>query len=142
MLKKILSITGKPGLFRLISNGKNMLIIESLVTGKRQPAYARDKVVSLGDISIYTTEGDVPLPEVLESVSKKAEGQPVDIKGFASDDYIRAYFEEILPAFDKERVYTSDIKKLLSWYNILIAAGITEFVSHEEEKASEDTKAE
>lgn len=71
MLKKILAITGKPGLFRLISNGKNMLIIESLVTGKRQPAYARDKVMSLGDISIYTTEGDVPLPEVLESVSKK-----------------------------------------------------------------------
>lgn len=139
MLKKILAITGKPGLFRLISNGKNMLIIESLVTGKRQPAYARDKVMSLGDISIYTTEGDVPLPEVLESVSKKAEGKPVDIKAFLYDEDIRAYFEEILPAFDKERVYTSDIKKLLSWYNILIGAGITEFVAPAEENATEET---
>ena len=139
MLKKILAITGKPGLFRLVSNGKNMLIIESLVTGKRQPAYARDKVMSLGDISIYTTEGDVPLPEVLESVSKKAEGKPVDIKGFASDEDIRSYFEEILPAFDKDRVYTSDIKKLLSWYNILIGAGITDFVAPAEESAAEET---
>ena len=68
MLKRILSISGKPGLYRLVNQGKNMLIVESLSTGKRTPAYARDKVVSLGDISIYTTDGDVPLTDVLESV--------------------------------------------------------------------------
>ena len=76
---------------------------------------------------------------MIESVSKKAEGKPVDIKAFPYDEDIRAYFEEILPAFDKERVYTSDIKKLLSWYNILIGAGITEFVAPAEENATEET---
>lgn len=128
MIKKILSIAGKPGLYRLVSQGKNMLIVEQLGTGKRQPAYMRDKVMSLGDISIYTTEGDVPLAEVFEKVKAKAEGKPVDVKAFPDDAAIREYFGEILPDFDKERVYTTDIKKLLNWYNILINAGISDFV--------------
>lgn len=138
MIKKILSIAGKPGLYRLISQGKNMLIVEQLGTGKRQPAYMRDKVMSLGDISIYTTEGDVPLAEVLEKVKAKADGKPVDVKAFPSDEAIRSYFEEILPEFDKDRVYTTDIKKLLNWYNLLIAAGIDEFVEKEQDTPSEE----
>ena len=80
MLKRILSISGKPGLYRLVSQGKNMLIVESLTNGKRMPAYARDKVVSLGDISIYTVEDDEPLSEVLEKVKQTNNGQPVDVK--------------------------------------------------------------
>lgn len=127
MIRKILSIAGKPGLFSLVSQGKNMLIVESLLTGKRAPVYARDKVISLADISIYTTEGDEPLGEVLEKLHAKTEGKPVDVKGFANDAAIREYFREVLPEFDDERVYTTDIKKLFSWYNILLAAGITEF---------------
>lgn len=134
MIKKIISVAGKPGLYRLVNSGKNMLIVETIGTGKRMPIYARDKVVSLGDISIYTTEGDEPLANVLESVSAKAEGKPVDLKSFANDASLRAYFKEILPSFDDERVYTTDIKKLLSWYNLLIANGITQFV---EKKAPE-----
>ncbi len=133
MIKKILSIAGKPGLYRLVSQGKNMLIVEQLGIGKRQPAYMRDKVMSLGDISIYTTEGDVPLAEVFEKVKAKAEGKPVDVKAFPDDAAIREYFGEILPDFDKERVYTTDIKKLLNWYNILINAGISDFVEKAEE---------
>ena len=74
MLKRILSISGKPGLYRLVSQGKNMLIVESLTNGKRMPAYARDKVVSLGDISIYTVEDDEPLSEVLEKVKQTTTG--------------------------------------------------------------------
>ncbi len=136
MIKKIISVAGKPGLYRMVNQGKNMLIVEALGTGKRMPIYARDKVVSLGDISIYTTEGDEPLAEVLEKVSAKAEGQPVDIKAFPNDTAIREYFAEILPAFDNDRVYTTDIKKLLSWYNLLIANGVTQFVDKKPEAAA------
>ena len=141
MIRTILAIAGRPGLFKLVNRGKNMLIVESLKDGKRMPAYARDKVISLGDISIYTVAEDVPLADVLESVKVKAEGQPVDVKAIGDDTAIRAYFKEVLPDFDEERVYTSDIKKLLSWYNQLIAAGITEFADKQEEAAEEATEA-
>mgnify|MGYP001085192469 CR=1 FL=1 len=130
MIRTILSIAGKPGLFKLVSQGKNMLIVESLLNGKRTPAYAHDKVVSLGDISIYTTEGDVPLADVLEVVKEKNEGKQIDVKKM-SDSEVRAYFAEILPAFDEERVYTNDIRKLFSWYNMLVGAGVTEFKDKE-----------
>lgn len=138
MIRNILSIAGKPGLFKLVSQGKNMLIVESLLNGRRTPAYAHDRVVSLGDISIYTTEGDVPLAEVLETIKEKNDGQAVDIKSMSDAD-VRAYFAEILPAFDEERVYTNDIRKLFTWYNQLIAAGVVEFKDLE---IAEDNAAE
>lgn len=139
MIKNILSIAGKPGLFRLVSQGKNMLIVEQLGTGKRQPAYMRDKVMSLGDISIYTTEGDVPLAEVFEKVKAKANGEVVDVKNLSDAD-LRAYFGEILPDFDQERVYTTDIKKLFNWYNMLINAGIVDFVEKKDEEPAEEVE--
>lgn len=136
MLKTILSISGRPGLYRLVNRGKGMLIVEELSTGKRIPAYARDKVISLGDISMYTDDGeDVPLYEVLESLKAKTEGKPVDVKAFASDGDIREFFGEVLTNFDRERVYTTDIKKLFTWYNLLLAAGITDFAPEEEAEA-------
>lgn len=131
MLKTVLSISGRPGLYRLVNRGKNMLIVESISTKKRTPAYAHDKVISLGDISIYTEADDVPLTDVLETVKEKNGGQPVDIKAIGDDTAVREYFAEILPDFDRERVYTSDIKKLLSWYNLLLEGGITEFADKE-----------
>lgn len=140
MLKTILAIAGKPGLFRLVSQGKNMLIVESLLTGKRQPAYSHDKVISLGDITMYTVDKDVPLVNVLESLKTKADGKPVDLKAFEDDHAIREYFREVLPDFDDDRVYTNDIKKLFSWYNILLAAGITDFKEAEEKDQTEETK--
>ena len=128
MLKTILSISGKPGLYKLVSHGKNMLIVESLTDNKRVPAYAKDKVISLGDIAIYTDETEVPLHEVLTSVKNKEEGKTASlVPSKATTDQLRAYFAEVLPSYDRERVYPSDIKKLLSWYNILINAGITDF---------------
>lgn len=136
MLKTILSISGRPGLYKLVNRGKGMLIVEEISTGKRTPAYARDKVISLGDISIYTEEGDTPLGLVLDTVKEKNEGKAVDIKAIGNDADLREYFAEILPEYDRERVYTTDIKKLLSWYNLLIAAGITDFKPAEE--ASEE----
>lgn len=128
MLKTILSISGKPGLYKLVSHGKNMLIVESLADKKRIPAYAKDKVISLGDIAIYTNESEVPLYEVLTSVKNKEEGKTASlIPSKATTEELRTYFAEILPNFDRERVHPSDIKKLLTWYNLLINAGITEF---------------
>ena len=135
MLKTILSIAGRPGLFRLVNRGKNMLIVEAIATGKRTPAYAHDKVISLGDISIYTNDGDIPLGEVLEKVKVANNGAEIDIKAIGDDQAVRDYFETILPSYDQEKVYTTDIKKLLTWYNLLLAAGISEFVKKEEGEA-------
>lgn len=133
MLKTILSISGRPGLFKLVNQGKNMLIVESLMTGKRTPAYAHDKVISLGDIAIYTTEEDIPLNDVFEAIRVKNKGKQVDVKAIGGDNEIRAYFAEILPDFDDERVYTNDIKKVFSWYNQLVGAGFDSFKSEEPE---------
>ena len=142
MLKRILSISGKPGLYKLMSQGKNMLIVENIATGKRMPAYARDKVVSLGDISIYTNDGDVPLTDVLEKVKEATGCQPVDVKSMKETE-LRDYFKTILPEYDEDRVYTTDIRKLFQWYNQLIAAGIHEFKKSEiaEDKAAEAAEA-
>lgn len=135
MLKEILSVTGKPGLFKLISQGKNMLIVESLIDGKRIPAYTKDKVVSLGDIAIFTDTAEVPLGQVLESVKTKENGAVCSIDPKVDNDKLRKYMGEVLPDYDRDRVYPSDIRKLISWYNILINAQITEFVSEEKEEA-------
>ena len=143
MLKKILSVSGKPGLYQMVSQGKNMLIIESLTDKKRIPAYARDKVISLGDIAIYTNEKEVPLYEVLSSVKQKENGQKVSIElSKASPDELRAYLAELLPDFDRERVYPTDIKRLLTWYNLLLEAGITEYEPQEEKREKKEETAE
>lgn len=138
MLKRILSISGKQGLFRLVNQGKNMLIVESLLNGKRTPAYAHGKIISLGDIAIYTVENDVPLADVFEAVKEKNEGKHVDVKALGDDEAVRAYFKEILPDFDEERVYTTDIKKVFNWYNQLLDAGFTTFKEETAEKPAED----
>lgn len=133
MLRDILSITGKPGLYKLVSRGNNMLIVESLLDGKRVPTYARDKIVSLGEISMYTMGEDIALSEVLTKLGEK-EGLKVasiDPKK-AENDQLRDFFGEVLPDFDRDRVYPSDIRKLIQWYNILINAGITDFTIDEE----------
>ena len=111
MLKTILSISGKPGLFRLVSRGKNMLIVESLADHRKVPAYAKDKVISLGDIAIYTNETEVPLHEVLTNVKNKENGAVSSLNpSKATSEELRAYMAEVL-----------------SWYNLLINAGVTEF---------------
>ena len=141
MLKKILSVSGKPGLYKLVSQGKSMLIVETLTDGRRLPVYAREKIISLGDIAIYTDGDEVPLYEVLNSVKAKEEGKAVSsIDGArATPDELRAYMAEVLPNFDRERVYPTDIKRLLSWYNLLIGAGITDF---DPQEAAEEANVE
>ena len=137
MLKTILSIAGKPGLYKLVSQGRNMLIVESLMDKKRIPAYGSEKIISLGDIAMYTDAEDVPLSQVLTAVKTKENGQEatIDLKK-ASQDELKAYMSEVLPNFDRDRVHVSDIKKLISWYNLLVKAGITDF--EEQVEAAED----
>ena len=137
MLKEILSISGKPGLFKLISKGKNMFIAESLIDQKRIPVYSRDKVVSLGDITMYTNDGDARLDQILEKIKQKENGGQISFSSSISPDELKTYFSQILPDFDRDRVYPSDIKKVMNWYNLLINSGITEFEEEEEEEINE-----
>lgn len=144
MLKTILSISGKPGLYKLISQGKNMLIVESISEDKKRiPAYGNEKVISLADIAMYTNDSEVSLKEVLASVLKKENGElaSIDAKKSTSDQ-LRTYFAEILPDFDRDRVYVTDIKKLISWYNILVTNGITDFEAEETAEEAAESEAE
>ena len=129
MQQTILAISGKPGLYKLISRGKNNLIVEALDdTHRRQPAFATERITSLADIAMFTDSEDVPLMDVLESLKTIAEGKETSIDPKkATGDELRELFAQVLPNYDRERVHTSDIKKLLQWYNILIANGISDF---------------
>lgn len=139
MLREILTISGKPGLYKLLSNGKNMLIVETIdETHKRLPVHGTDKVVSLGDIAMYTDEEEVPLWQVFENVKAKCEGQKCDIDfKKASNDELAAFFAEVLPNYDRERVYMTHVRKLIQWYNILVGAGMNDFVPEDEKEAEE-----
>ena len=135
MLKSILSISGKPGLYKLVSNSKNMLIVESLENSKKIPVHSRDRIVSLGDISIYTTEDEVPLKDVLTAIKSKENGAVASIPSNSKADDLRAYFKEVLPTYDEDRFYPSDMKKVINWYNLLVGASIDFTIEDKEEEA-------
>lgn len=139
MLKEILSITGKPGLYKILSSGKRTLVVEDMVSKKRFPLGQRDRVVCLGDIAMYTTSEDLPLGEILDRVYAVEEGKPVNMKSM-DNDALREEFAKAVEDFDRERVYPTDIKKLFNWYNLLIGQGITKFA--EEKQEEEETEAE
>ncbi len=138
MLRKILAITGKPGLFKILSQGKGMLIVEELGSGKRLPVHARDKVVSLGDIAMYTESGDTALGEILDKTYAHFDGKKADIKAIIAGDGLRKEFEAIVEDFDRDRVHDNDIKKLFQWYNILVDNGFTKFAEEQAEAAAEE----
>lgn len=128
-METILSIAGKPGLYKLVNRGKNTFIVEALdETRRRMPVFSTDRVTSLADVAMYTDGDEVPLWQVLENVSAKEEKKEasLDFRKAASEE-LRAYFAEVLPNYDRDRVHDSDIKKLLQWYDILVKAGITDF---------------
>lgn len=128
-METILSIAGKPGLYKLVSRGKATLIVESIDEQHRRiPAFSTDRVTSLGDIAMYTDAEDVALWEVLTKLGEKENSQEASINyKKCSGKELRAYFAEVLPNFDQDRVHVSDIKKLLQWYNILVKNGYTDF---------------
>ena len=119
MLEGILSIAGKGGLFKLVSQGNNMIIVESLVDGKRTPVHSTARVSALQEISMYTVDGDVKLSHVMANIYKLTEGKEC-ISAKASAEELR----KALPEWDSERIYTSDIKKLVTWYNLLLSKGL------------------
>lgn len=137
MKQTILAISGKPGLYKLVSRAKNSLIVETLDgSHKRLPAFSTDRITSLADIAMFTETDDIPLMKVLAFMRDLEGGKPasVDFRK-ASPKELHEYFTKVLPDWDKERVHNSDIKKLLQWYDILVNAGITDF---EEELAPTD----
>ena len=131
-LSKVLSISGKPGLFKLVSQTKNGALIESLIDGKRQQAFAKEKISSLEDISIFTTDEDVPLSKVFKEIFKKEEGKEC-INPKSDTKELVSYMKEVLPNVDVERVYNSDMKKLFTWYNLLNEKGLIDLNEKEEE---------
>ena len=137
-LSKILSISGKPGLFKLVGQTKSGAIVESLLDQKRFPVFPHDKISSLEEISIFTTDEDLPLKEVMKKISEKENGGPaLDPK--SGNDLVWKYFAEVLPEFDKDRVYVSDVRKVLSWYNLLLEKELLDFSEVEEETKEETT---
>ncbi len=135
-LKEILSVSGKPGLFKTIAQTKTGVIIESLLDGKRIQAFASDKISSLGEISIFTAGEDMPLREVFRLIREKNADQPApDAK--SDDRTLKAFFETIVPDYDQDRVYVSHMRKLVQWYNLLLANDITDFEAPAEETESQ-----
>ena len=129
MLETILAISGKPGLYRLVSHGNRSLVVESMdAAKKRMPVFGTDKVIYLADIAMYTDAEEVPLRQVLNAVKEKEQGAASAFPyKKASKDELSAYLAEVLPNFDRDRVYPSDVKKLIQWYNILVENGVTDF---------------
>jgi hypothetical protein len=138
-LSKIMAISGKSGLFKIISQTKGGLIVESLTDSKKIPVFASDRSSVLEDISMFTYDEDVPLKNVLWNIFKKEEGKQASIDPKADGNKLREYFESVLQDHDKERVYTSDIKKVIGWYNQLLEHNLV--TEPEEEKAEGATDA-
>lgn len=138
MLREILAITGKPGLFKIVAHSGKTLIVEDMLTGKRFPVSPRDRVVSLGDIAMYTDSDDKPLGEILDTIYAAEDGKEVDVKALVDSKGLKTQFEKYVPDFDKDRVHDSDVKKLFTWYNLLVKNGMTKFT--EEEETKEDTE--
>ena len=133
MFERILTISGKPGLYQLLSQGRNMFIVESVdATKKRMPVYNSDKVVMLDDIAIYTDTEEVPLREVFAKIYEKENAVlSFDTKSATPEEMVE-YFESVMPDYDRERVYLTHIKKIYSWYNILVANGVVDFAKSED----------
>lgn len=135
-LSKILSITGKNGLFKLIAQGRNHFIVESLVDGKRFPAYSQDGVANLDNISIFTDGEDVSLQSVFQAIYRKENGNKLTVN-ISDSQALKQYFAEVLPNYDRERVYVSNIKKVVQWYNLLTEHQLVDLEEKKEEETAE-----
>lgn len=135
MLEGILAISGQPGLYKHVSQTKTGIIVESIETKKRMPVYATAKVSALEDIAIFTTGEEVPLIEVFEKIYAIENKGKTSVDKKSESNELKDYFEDVLPDYDKERVYVSDIKKVIAWYNLLHESDLLDF-----SKKAEDTK--
>lgn len=138
-LNAILSISGKPGLYKLISRTKNGALVESLIDKKRIPAFSNERISSLKDISIFTQDDDIPLIEVFQDIYRMENGGKC-ISHKTDDNTLKAYMEKVLPNYDKDRVHLSDMKKLFAWYNILVDNNLVDLEKEEEQSQEESTE--
>ncbi len=136
-LKDLLSISGKPGLYRTVGQNKNSLIVVSISDGKKMPVYSAHKISALEDISIYTYEEDIPLKDVFSKIVEKENGGKA-ISHKASSKELKEYMTAVLPDFDEDRVYTSDLKKIFGWYNSLQENDLLHLPEEEVDSASEE----
>jgi hypothetical protein len=141
-LKEIMSVSGYSGLFQLVSQGRSGLIVESLVDKKRTNIPHTAKISAMSDIAVFTDSDDVPLHVVLQTIKEKSNGGPSLDPKSAKEEELKVYFEEILPTYDKNRVYFSDIKKIISWYNLLQKNDMLDFEVKEEEKKEDEAVGE
>lgn len=133
-LNEILTISGHSGLFKIIAQGKNNIIVESLTDGKRMPAFATDKLSSLSDIALFTLDDELPLSEVFKKMYATFEQKEVSLNFKTQTKEMLEYFEKAIPNYDKARVYTSDIKKIMTWYNQLVKNNLLPFEEKENNK--------
>ncbi len=141
-LSKILSIAGKPGLYKLAGEAKNNLVVESLTDGKRMPAFSHERISSLQEISIYTTDEDLPLHDALKMVYDMAGGKAVDNPKKMSSAQLKELFKKAIPDYDEDSVYTSDMKKVFTWYNTLLGKELLDFSEEEKEAEKSEEKPE
>lgn len=137
-LKDILAISGQPGLYKYVAQSKNGIIVESVSEGNRTNIPSTSRVSAMGEISVYTDSDDKPLGDIFTSLFEKTGGKET-ISHKSSADQLKAHFAEILPDYDRDRVHVSDIKKIISWYNILVKSGMTDFLVEDEEEVKEET---
>lgn len=136
-LTKIISIGGKPGLYKMVGEAKNKVIVESLQDGKRYPAFSHDKISSLKEISIYTEEDDMPLEDALKNLFRALDGKPVPNPKKMAADKLKEQFEKAVPNYDKDSVYVSNMKSVFSWYNILVENNLIDLDSAVDEENTE-----
>ncbi|MFA6950478.1 MAG: DUF5606 domain-containing protein [Lentimicrobiaceae bacterium] len=139
-LKEIMAIAGKPGLYKMVAQAKNGIIVESIIDQKRFQAFSHDKISTLEEISIYTESGDMPLREVLKTMFEKLEGKPTpEMK--SDNNKAKQFFGEMLPQYDKNKVYVSHMQKIIGWYNMLTELGLIS-ANMDEEPGSTETEGE
>jgi len=133
-LTGIISMAGKPGLYKVVARSKGGLIVESLLDGKKVSAHATSRISALEDISMYTYGEEVPLKDVFTNLFKLTEGKEAINPKQSSDDELKAFFEQVLPEYDRDRVYPSDVKKLFTWFNLLLSKGLLKLAEEKEDK--------
>lgn len=135
-LDKILSIGGKPGLYKLLTQTRTGFVGESLIDGRKISVGMRNNVSVLSEIAIYTLEEEMPLKEVFQKIKEKEKGKKTAISHKSEKIALEEYFFEVLPNYDEDRVYASDIKKIIQWYNLLLDNGISDFSEEQKEEVS------
>ncbi len=130
-IEKILAISGKPGLFKLLTQTRTGFVVESLTDGKKLTLGLRSNISLLSEIAIYTLTEEVPLREIFKKIQEKENGEKSSVSHKESKDKLEEYFFDILPDYDEDRVYPSDIKKVLRWYNLLLEKGFKDFEPEE-----------